>query len=301
MATMQKDTFKAFYSYLRCELNHSVHTVSSYKSDLDAWQSFVDEHFGDQYDIAGASSADIRMWLASLAAGGMAARSVRRHLQSLRAFYRYLMMRHALPANPASEIRSPKLPRHLPNVVRPDDTAKILDAPVDRADFCAVRDRLVVLMIYSTGMRASELASLTISNIDLNSCELKVLGKRNKERVIPFGQEMKNEIEQYLQIRPQTSAANLFVDVHGEPFAYRHVLKAVHAVLDGRVDCGHPTPHTLRHSFATDMLNCGADLTAVQQLLGHASLATTQIYTHLSISEIQQNYQQAHPRAKKHH
>ncbi|MDE6131284.1 MAG: tyrosine-type recombinase/integrase, partial [Muribaculaceae bacterium] len=159
------------------------------------------------------------------------------------------------------------------------------------------------IMFYTTGMRAAELIGLRDADVDTRRCELKVLGKRNKERIIPFGQELQEMIELYRTLRekeiPGLQADEFFVRPDGQPVYYVLVNKAVHSLLDGRVSATKRSPHVLRHSCATDMLNNGADLTAVQRLLGHASLATTQIYTHLSIRDLKNNYKLAHPRAQK--
>jgi integrase/recombinase XerC len=288
-----------FLTYLRCELNLSVHTVLSYGSDLRQWFAFAADRFGQDFDVDHPEVADIRLWVASMAAQQISARSIRRKVQSLRAYYRYLMLRHGAQSNPAHDIAPAKLPHHLPEVIKPDDTRRVLDIPYDPSDFEQTRNHLVVDMLYSTGMRASELAGLLDANVDVNSCELKVLGKRNKERKIPFGDTLMQAIIQYRALRPVGDSPFFFVLDDGRPMHYNHVNSIVHQALAGRVGCAHPTPHVLRHSFATDMLNSGADITAVQKLLGHASLATTQIYTHLSIRELQHNYQLAHPRAQK--
>ncbi|MDE6333361.1 MAG: tyrosine-type recombinase/integrase, partial [Muribaculaceae bacterium] len=192
-----------------------------------------------------------------------------------------------------------RLPKVLPSVVRPEDMQNLLDRPYDKDSFIELRNRLIITMLYSTGMRASELTGLLNADVDVKQGELKVLGKRNKERMIPFGKELADMITLYRTLRPVTSAAELFVLEDGRPLAYRNLLEIVKENLAGRVTTARRTPHVLRHSFATDMLNNGAEITAVQQLLGHASLATTQIYTHLTYRELQHNYQQAHPRAQK--
>lgn len=291
--------YDAFLTYLRCELNLSAHTVSSYTCDLNQWRSFADERLGRGFDPAGATVNDLRLWVASLSARGLSARSIRRKIQTLRAFYRYLNRRHGYLVNPAMELAPARMPKRLPETIRPEETERILDAPWDHDDFVETRNRLIIDMLYSTGMRASELAGLTDAAVDTVRGELKVLGKRNKERIIPFGNEMTQLITLYRSLRPAGQSARFFVAPDGTPLQYRHVWQIVRGALTGRVRASRPTPHALRHSFATDMLNGGAELTAVQKLLGHASLATTQIYTHLSYSELQHNYQLAHPRAQK--
>ncbi len=277
----------------------SVHTVLSYTSDLRQWQDFSAKAFGKSFDPCRAEVNDLRLWVAHLASSGISPRSIRRKIQTLRAFYHYLMHRHGLLNNPAAELMLARLPKSLPNVVRPEDTRRLLDSPFDRENFTEVRNRLIVMMLYSTGMRASELTGLLDSNVDTRAGELKVLGKRNKERIIPFGSELEEMITLYRTLRPRTAASELFLREDGRPLEYRHLNAIVKKELSSKVSCSKRTPHVLRHSFATDMLNNGAEITAVQRLLGHTSLATTQIYTHLSYREIQNNYQLAHPRAQK--
>ena len=293
------ELYDSFLNYIRCELNMSAHTVSSYASDLRQWEAFSIDAFGPHFDAVQAEVNDLRLWVAHLASKGISQRSIRRKIQTLRAFYHYMMRRHGLLNNPAEELVPAPLPKALPSVIRPDDTGRLLDAPFDSTDFVQVRDRLIIDMLYSTGMRASELTGLLDSNVDVRAGELKVLGKRNKERIIPFGDELKEMITLYRTLRPSTSAPELFVRDDGRALEYRHLNAIVKGELAGRVSCSKRTPHVLRHSFATDMLNGGAEITAVQQLLGHSSLATTQIYTHLSYRELQHNYQLAHPRAQK--
>lgn len=291
--------YDKFLNYIRCELNLSAHTVLSYTSDLRQWNAFCESVAGEDYDPASVTANDMRMWVAHLSGQGVGARSIRRKVQTLRAFFRYMMKRHGLADNPALELVPARLPKALPAVVRTEDMQKLLDKPYDTGNFIELRNRLIVTMLYSTGMRASELTGLLDADVDVRQGELKVLGKRNKERMIPFGKELADMIALYRTLRPATSAAELFVLEDGRPLAYRNLLGIVKENLAGRVTTAKRTPHVLRHSFATDMLNDGAEITAVQQLLGHASLATTQIYTHLTYRELQHNYEQAHPRAQK--
>lgn len=291
--------YENFLTYIQCELNRSAHTVSSYRSDLDLWQAFTREHFGPGFDPLRTTLSDVRMWVAAQAAAGISPRSIKRRVSMLRTFFGFLVDRYGMKANPALDLQTARAPRSLPSVIRPEESAKILDAPFDPDDFTEVRDRLILLTLYSTGMRASELTGLTDSSIDVARGELKVLGKRNKERIIPFGNEMTRMIDLYRSLRPASASTAFFTDPDGRPLTYRKLWTVVRHMLAGRVRASRPTPHALRHSFATDMLNGGASLTAVQRLLGHASLATTQIYTHLSYTELQNNYQLAHPRAQK--
>ncbi len=293
----------SFITYIRCELNYSVHTVSAYKRDLEQWADFATGSRPETLHPADVTTADLRVWVASLARGGESPRTIRRKIQSLRAFFRYMMRHHGLKVNPAAQLELSRTDHPLPVYVRPEETAAILDSDEPAGDdFTATRDRLVIMTIYTTGLRASEVMGLLDRNVDTAKGELKVLGKRNKERIIPFGDEMIRMITDYRSLRDKTAGGpteHFFVRPDGEPLYRRLVYSIVHNALEGNTVASRRSPHVLRHSFATDMLNNGADLFAVQQLLGHQSLATTQVYTHITYRELQHNYQQAHPRALK--
>lgn len=291
--------YESFLQHIRCELNLSAHTVLSYSSDLKQWLEFSEEEFGQRFDPSRATVADLRLWIAHMGSRGISPRSVRRKVQTLRAFFNYLLRDGIVADNPAMELVPGRIPSALPKVIRPDDMKKVIDTAVDPDDFDHYRNHLIITMLYSTGMRASELTGLKTANIDLLRSELKVLGKRNKERIIPFGNELRDMISHYSTIRPATTSDRFFTRADGRELSYPVLNRIVKAELAGRVSAAKKTPHALRHSFATDMLNNGAEITAVQQLLGHASLATTQIYTHLSYKDLQKNYELAHPRAQK--
>lgn len=299
----------SFTTYLRCELNSSVHTVLSYRHDIRQWYSFAasaslsgcDIHTAEP-DPSAVTLSDLRLWIAHLSSEGIGVRSVRRKIQALRAFYGYLNRRCGVSVNPAAELTPARLPKPLPVLIPTADTARVLDADLDTDDFIAVRDRLIADMLYSTGMRESELVGLRDADVDLRRRELKVIGKRNKERMIPFGEELTTMIRLYTTLRDRDAdnpGGQFFVRPDGSPLYRQLVYRVVRRAFDGNTGARRRSPHVLRHSFATDMLNNGADLTAVQQLLGHSSLATTQIYTHLSSRDIKDNYKLAHPRAKK--
>lgn len=294
-----------FYSYLSSELNYSPRTVKSYTEDLEQFRLFCKEHLHAE-DPGAVLDKDLRLWVASLSRQGLEASTVRRKISAVRSFYNYLTNRYDLPVNPAQRLRGPKVGKPLPAFIPATDTKELMDsyASDDSADFIIVRDELMVAMLYNTGIRASELVGLQDKNVDTIRCELKVLGKRNKERVIPFGSELKTMIENYRALRTAHFNGHLttdfFVRPNGDAVYYHLVYRVVRAALDSSgVRSSRRSPHVLRHSFATDMLNNGADIAAVQKLLGHASLSTTQHYTHLSYKELQQNYKLAHPRATK--
>jgi integrase/recombinase XerC len=295
-------TIDDFLKYIRCELNYSVHTVSSYSHDICSFRDFLCPDAPETFRPESVEASDIRAWIASLSRLGNSRRTLRRKLQSLRAYYRYLCLTGKARFNPAAEVAVARPHDALPSFLRQEETADFFNQPFDRSDFIATRNRLILLMLYSTGMRRSELIGLLDKNIDLGRGELKVLGKRNKERVIPFGSELSKMIEllrRHRQIEGIAGAPTFFTRPSGEPLYPRIVNDLVTKYLKPAVHAPRVSPHVVRHSFATDMLNNGADLNAVQQLLGHASLSTTQIYTHISSRELKLNYQLAHPRAQK--
>ena len=294
-----------FLRYIRLELAMSPNTCEAYRRDLERWRQFaVGSRDLSEFSPMTATASDIRLWVASLARDGLTQRTIRRKVQSLRAFFNYLMRHHGLASNPAAEVTLAPLPKPLPVYVRQAETEAMIESGADEADddFFTVRDRLIVDMLYSTGMRCSELIDLLDRNVDTSRCELKVVGKRNKERIIPFGEELKDMITDYRTIRDDIAPGtdNFFVRPTGEPLYRKAVYNIVHRrMADSGIHADRLSPHVLRHSFATDMLNNGADINAVQQLLGHQSLATTQVYTHITYRELKLNYQLAHPRAKR--
>ena len=301
MVIFRNNIIKDFEAHLRYELNSSPLTVEAYMSDIAQFAAFLIPTDPGDFDPLKADDADIRAWFADMSRNKIQRRSLRRKLQSLRALYRYMMRRKLIDSNPALKVTVAKPHDPLPRFIRTEETNSLLDSEFDPTDFIEVRDRLIILMLYSTGMRRAELTGLLDRNVDLSSCQLKVLGKRNKERIIPFGGELAEMIEIYRDVKKEAGlefADEFFVRPGGLPIYPALVNRVVNNRLRPAVTSEKASPHTLRHSFATDMVNNGADINAVQQLLGHASLATTQIYTHISTRELQQNYRLAHPRAK---
>ena len=299
------DTVALFMDYLKNELAYSNQTLRVYGSCLEHWRLFLSAETPD-FDPTDVTVNDIRAWVADMSRQGLTADTIKNRLSAVRSFYKFLIKRHGAKANPAANVRINRRSKSLPKFIDAGEIADVLDSmdndAVDMNDFEAVRNDLIVNMLYQTGMRASELVGLTDERVDMTRNELRVLGKRNKERVIPFGLHLHECIEYYMAIRPSNSdspKAPFFVDDDGSPLNYSKVYRIVRQSLDGRVSSPKRSPHVLRHTFATDMLNGGADLTSVQKLLGHNSLATTQIYTHVSVGELYENYNRAHPRARK--
>lgn len=292
---------EAFIDYLRYELNYSEHTLGAYASDLRQFMDYLHVGQGEDIDLGTLTTGDIRSWLVELSKHGIKPRSARRKLQTIRAMFHWAMKRGDVQSNPASDIELAKFEQRLPIYAREEQMDFILDdETIDHTDFRQLRDYLIVEMLYETGMRQAELISLTDINADTDHRELKVLGKRRKQRIIPFGDELCHTMQEYRTLRNSQIGVTeyFFVRENGEPLYPKLVYNVVHQALEctGLSKC---SPHVLRHSFASAMLNHGAELNSVKELLGHASLATTQIYTHISINEIKQSYNQAHPRAVK--
>jgi integrase/recombinase XerC len=289
-----------FIQYLRYEKNYSTHTVVAYECDLSQFLEYVEHQFG-LTDPTVLDSDMLRSWMVSLLEGGMAARSVNRKLSSLKTFWHYLQRTGAVTSNPFKKVIPPKTSKPLPVFLKESEMDELLnkDAP-DEDYFPQVRDRLIIDLFYSTGMRLSELIGLTDETLDLNTCTLKVTGKRDKQRLIPFGPELKSSLRQYIKVRNEQierKSDRLLVRNDGTPLYPQMVYRMVHQKLTEVGTLTKNSPHVLRHTFATTLLNRGAELNAVKELLGHSSLSATEVYTHTTFAELKKVYKQAHPRA----
>jgi len=228
-------------------------------------------------------------------------RTISRKISALRSYYKYEQSRGAVEKNPVDGVKLPKTRKVLPAFVRPEMMDKLLDVESQPLRFEAVRDKLIISMLYETGMRRAELLGLRDAAVDNTVCELRVLGKRNKERIIPYGAALQEAIEQYRQERSVLPVVSdrFFVRSSGEPMYDKLIYRIVHNELKGVSTLPKKSPHVLRHSFASAMLNDGAGINSVKELLGHSSLASTEVYTHITFEELKQSYKRAHPRAEK--
>ena len=290
----------SFLKYLAAERNYSSATIQSYAKDLSMFQEFLEEQNLDASWTA-VEAEDVREWVIYLMdEQKMAASSVNRRLSAMRSFYKYLRRVGWVSINPMEKVVAPKKKRPLPYYVRESEMDKLLELTAEDRSFKGIRDRLVLMMFYETGIRRAELLGMTDASVDLASKQIKVTGKRNKQRIVPFGEELENEIKAYRTAREealgQKTFPKLFVTDEGTAMNETQVSKIVKDNLSKVTTIKKRSPHVLRHSFATAMLNNKADLTSIQKLLGHESVATTEIYTHVSFEELKSEYKNAHPR-----
>jgi len=291
-----------FVTFLEKERNDSPHTVKAYARDLEAFAAFCRDYYGGPWTWAGVDRLAVRGFLAAEERRGLARRSMARALSALRTFYRFLNTTKGLEVNPARSARTPRLGRTLPSYLsRAEVELLFADAEARAAagGFRETRDLAMLELFYSTGMRLSELVGLNDPDVDLVSDQVKVRGKGKKERIVPVGSHATAALRKYLSYRDRlfTGARPVFVNQHGKRLTPRGVQLAMKRLFAGLARGKNLHVHALRHSFATHLLDAGADLRSVQELLGHASLGTTQVYTHTSVERLKKVYHQAHPRA----
>ena len=290
---------ESFLDYLRFERNYSEKTILAYGNDLNQLQVFIQKRFG-KFAPEEVKSEQIREWIVLLMDDGCSPSSVNRKLSSIRSFYRFLLKKRYVDVDPLCKIVGPKKNKKLPYFLNEAQMDRLLDDADFGGGFNGCRDRLVIEMFYATGMRLSELIELNDVDIDFSSSLLKVVGKRNKERLIPFGDELREQILKYIDIRDEAVLRTddaFFVRENGKRLYPVLVYNIVKRNLSKVTTLKKKSPHVLRHTFATSMLNHEAELGAVKELLGHKSLATTDIYTHVTFEELKKVYKQDHPRA----
>lgn len=295
-------SYQDFIDYLRYEKRVSPHTVTAYEGDLAQFFAFLEEKL-EIHQLSDVHTGDIRAWVISLLEDdSLQAKSVSRKISAIKAFYRYKLKIKELSVNPTLAIHAPKLAKKLPQYVEQRDMEHLFEDIPFEDSFEGLRDRTILELFYATGMRLSELLNIKIQNIHLQDNTIKVLGKRNKERLIPFGNRLSELLTLYLdnlqkKIFDGTENNFIFVTANGKPLYPKAVYRIVRKYLDMVTTIDKRSPHVIRHTFATHMLNNGADLNAIKTILGHSSLASTQVYTHNSIEQLKSIYKQAHPRA----
>ncbi|MDO6820123.1 tyrosine-type recombinase/integrase [Zobellia sp. 1_MG-2023] len=292
---------ESFISYLALEKNYSAHTVTAYKRDLEAFSAFCDEHYQNK-NIDHIAYGIIRSWIVVLVDSGISNRSVNRKIASLKAYYKFLQNIGELDVNPLARHKALKTSKKIEVPFSETEMDKILSQIDFPDDFEGVRDRLIIELFYTTGMRRAELINLKLVDIDFSQRLLKVLGKRNKERMVPLLPSVVTLLERYLIERETlgeiTDKAYVFLLKSGNKLYENLVYRLINKYFSEVSSKVKKSPHILRHTFATHLLNKGADMNSVKELLGHASLASTQVYTHNSIAELKKVHANAHPRSK---
>ncbi len=296
---------RRFTAYLRDQRHASGHTLRSYATDLAQFGAFLEEEHlgGEAPGPEGIDEVAIRAFVASLHRRGLQKSTIARKLSAVRAYLAHAVREERIGANPGEDVPTPRVPKRLPRHLTVDEVFTLLDA-IDPGDFSGARDRAILELLYSAGLRVGELAALDVDDLDLGARLVRVLGKGRRERIVPFGSKAKEALHRWLAaalpVRPKGGAGEaLFLNARGGRLTDRSVRRIldrrlVEAALRARV-----SPHALRHSFATHLLGAGADLRAIQELLGHASLSTTQRYTHVGVDALMRVYDRAHPRAQR--
>ena len=291
---------KEFLQYLQYEKNYSSHTVLSYNTDLIQFCNFLNVE-PCQFNPNSVSSQQIQQWVLSLMSDNLSARSLSRKISTLKSFWHFLLARGYSSQNPTLKIILPKTKKPIPAFFKENEMNAALDDSLKPEDFEHARNRLILEIFYLTGIRLSELLNIEDKDIDLPAGTIRVIGKRNKQRIIPIDKSLINDIERYITLRNEsidTFGSYLFVRNNGKKMYPKMLYNIVHESMSEVSSLHKRSPHVLRHTFATSLLNGGADINAVKELLGHSSLSATQVYTHTSFEELYNIYKHAHPRAK---
>ena len=286
-----QDWFEQFLSYVRIERGLSTNTLVSYRHDL----ALYSEHVGHT-SVLNVGPSDISGFLKFLYARGLKPRSAARALAAVRSFYRFLLLEKAIERNPTAVVDRPRIFMPLPHFLSLEEVDRLLAAP-DLQSPVGIRDRAMIEVLYATGLRVSELVGLRLDGVNLAGGFVRCIGKGNKERIIPLGATASDAVKEYLKVRPQLESETLFVNSRGSPLMRMEFWKYLKTYAERAGIRKRISPHVLRHSFATHLLDRGADLRAVQMMLGHAEIATTQIYTHVIRERLKEIYKTFHPRA----
>lgn len=290
----------SFLKFLAYEKRYSKHTISSYSNDLSQFFAFIYQ-FDEDLPVENIDYAVVRAWIVSLVEQGITPRSINRKISTLRTFFKFLMRNGIIERDPAFNIKILKTKKQLPRFVNENEMTALFERAEFPDDFEGWRDRTILELLYGSGIRLSELITLKPSDINDFDLNLKVMGKRNKERLIPFTKNLKWVLDRYRSKKKEKFACNsdeqLIVSNNGGPCYPMLIYRIVKKYLDQFTTIDKRSPHALRHTFATHLLNKGADLNAVKELLGHSSLAATQVYTHNSLEKLKKSFEQAHPKA----
>ena len=295
-------TFKSFTDYLLIEKNYSKHTVNAYKKDLETFSSFIKDEF-DSADIYDINYSQIRSWIVNLVESGITNRTINRKISSLNSYYKFLLKIEKIKVNPLVKHKALKTAKKVQIPFSETEINTVLDQLDFDTSYEGVRNKLIIELFYSTGIRRIELVQIKLNDLNVESKTLKVLGKRNKERIIPLLRSVLKTVEVYKQKRRELEiiqdSDSFFLTKNGVKIYETLVYRVINDYFSEASNKVKKSPHILRHTFATHLLNQGADLNAVKELLGHSSLAATQIYTHNSIAELKKVYSKTHPRNKK--
>lgn len=295
-------SLQAFIDYLTLEKNYSKHTVTAYARDIEKFQDFLQERYGDA-EVSDVNYSQIRSWIVELVEDKLSNRSINRKISSLQSYFKFLLKVEAIEVNPLAKHKALKTSKKIQVPFSEAEVNRVLDGRAHNNTFEGLRNKLIIELFYSTGMRRSELIGLQLSSIDFSNKTIKVLGKQNKERFIPLLDSVIVTLKAYLQERQVLKNGGdsnyLFLTQKGVKIYETLVYRIINEYFSEASLKAKKSPHILRHSFATHLLNQGASLNAVKELLGHASLAATQVYTHNSISELKKVYSNSHPRSKK--
>ena len=284
-----------FINYLTSEKRFSEHTVISYSTDLTQFLNFINEEFEISTQVSEISFQIVRSWIASLLEKGVSPRSVNRKISTLKTYFKFLIRENAITESPMLKVVAPKSKKRLPVFIEENQIENLLNQIKFNDGFVGDRDKLIIELFYVTGIRLSELVNIKISDVDFNNNLIRVLGKRNKERLIPLSVSIVNELEFF--IKKYDLIQYLFTNLGGTKVYNKLVYRVVKKYISKISSVSKKSPHILRHTFATHMLNNGADINAIKELLGHANLSATQVYTHNTIGKLKSIYKQAHPRA----
>ncbi|MDB9963612.1 tyrosine-type recombinase/integrase [Vicingaceae bacterium] len=287
---------KEFLNHLQKNRRYSLHTIKAYESDLAQLQNYLNTQY--EIEASQANSSSLRSWVIHLLEKGTQNKSVNRKISTLKSYYKFLLKEGQISSNPTDKLISPKVASPLPHFVREVEMDSLLDEFQFEESFKGIRDKMILELLYSSGIRLSELINLQLSDLNLSESQIKVLGKRNKERIIPLHRMLLNSIKIYLIGREKVVIdSNLLLMDSGKKMYAKFVYRKVNYYLGQVTTSSKKSPHVLRHTFATHMLNNGAELNTIKEILGHANLSATQVYTHNTIEKLKNIYKQAHPRA----
>jgi integrase/recombinase XerC len=289
-----------FINFLTYEKRYSNHTIIAYQNDLNEFQTFITQTYALN-NLMEVEPTYIRSWIVTLLRDGRTNATVNRKIASIKSFYKFIQTTSSEAiANPTNNLITPKKETHLPSFLKESEIEELLNSFGETENFAILRDKTIIELLYATGIRRSELMSLTISNVNFEQRYIKVLGKRNKERIIPIAKRLVDNLKEYWRIRFADYGDeddHFFLTEKGKPLYPKAIYNIVKHFLEGFTTVAQKSPHILRHSFATHLLNNGAELNAIKELLGHESLAATQIYTHTTLNKLKKAYLKAHPKA----